>query len=373
MKIKDFAVERYFAKYEFSAQYMLSSSDCDGYSMDYVLSVASADEKNLWESLKLGYTETVGSEFLRKAIKGHYKTIQMDEIVVSSPGEANFILMNVLLNKGDNVICMSPMYQSLYQVSKDLGCSISFWKPHENTGGWHYDITDLKKLISSKTKLIVVNFPHNPTGFSPTIEEYHKIIELARERGITIFSDEMYRYLNHNKETGLPSMCDLYENSISLWGTAKTFGLAGLRLGWLTSKNKGLLKKVEKFKDYLSICNSAPSEVLGTIALNNMDKFVIPNMDKIRFNISLFSEFHKINSRLIDFEEPLSGSTAFIRLKINEPASVFAEKLVKSTGIMLLPSETFEYGKCHARIGFGRKNMPEMLSVFGHYIRERYF
>jgi len=80
-----------------------------------------------------------------------------------------------------------------------------------------------------------------------------------------------------------------------------------------------------------------------------------------------------MNSRLIDFEEPLSGSTAFIRLKINEPVSVFAEKLVKSTGIMLLPSETFEYGKCHARIGFGRKNMPEMLSVFGHYIRERYF
>lgn len=134
MKIKDFAVERYFAKYEFTTQYMLSSSDCDGYSMKYVLDLASANEKKSWENLKLGYTETLGSESLRKAIKQHYKTIELDEMVVSSPGEANFILMNIMLHKGDNVICMSPMYQSLYQVAKELESSISFWKPTEEVG-----------------------------------------------------------------------------------------------------------------------------------------------------------------------------------------------------------------------------------------------
>ena len=134
MKIKEFAVERYFAKYEFTTQYMLSSSDCDGYSMKYVLDLASENEKKSWENLKLGYTDTLGSESLRKAIKQHYKTIELDEIVVSSPGEANFILMNIMLDKGDNVICMSPMYQSLYQVAKELECSISFWKQTEEVG-----------------------------------------------------------------------------------------------------------------------------------------------------------------------------------------------------------------------------------------------
>ena len=191
MRIKDFAVERYFAKYEFAAKYLLSSSDCDGYGMDYVLGLASDSEKQLWENLSLGYTETVGSEFLRNAIKQHYETIQLDEILVASPGEANFILMNVLLNAGDHVICMSPMYQSLYQVAKDIGCNISYWQPTIEQGSWYYNPSDLKNLIQDNTKLIIVNFPHNPTGFSPSVDEFKHIIELARQSGTAIFSDEM--------------------------------------------------------------------------------------------------------------------------------------------------------------------------------------
>jgi len=228
----------------------------------------------------------------------------------------------------------------------------------------------LKNLISKNTKLIVINFPHNPTGFSPNIDDYMQIIELARHHNITIFSDEMYRFLHHENNFNLLSACDLYENAISLWGTAKTFGLAGLRLGWLTSKNKEVLKKVESFKDYLSICNSATSEILGTIALNNIDKFLNPNLEKIKNNIILFEQFHNRNADFLDFLNPNSGSTAFVKLNINEPVLDFAERLVKDTGIMLLPSETFEYGNSYARIGFGRENMKDILDIFENYINQ---
>ena len=367
MNLKDFKVERYFARHEFTAKYLLSSSDCDGYSMNYVLDLASSEEKERWDTLTLGYTETVGSEPLRTAIQQHYTTIGLDEIVVSSPGEANFVLMNVLLHAGDHVICMSPMYQSLYQVAKDLGCAVSFWQASTDNNQWYYDPADLKKLITSNTKLIVINFPHNPTGFNPSLDDYEEIIEIARQSGVTLFSDEMYRFLNHDGHA-LPSACDLYENAVSLWGTAKTFGLAGLRLGWLTSKNKALLKKVESFKDYLSICNSAASEILATIALNNIDQFVIPNVDKIKANILLFEQFHHRHPAFFDFLKPNSGSTAFIKLKIKETAMDFAENLVKETGIMLLPSEAFEFGSRHARIGFGRRNMRQALDLLGVYL-----
>jgi aspartate/methionine/tyrosine aminotransferase len=370
MNLQDFEVERYFAKYEFTAQYLLSSSDCDGYSMNYVLNLASNEEKEHWNTLKLGYTEAIGSEKLRKAIQNHYQTIALNEIVVSSPGEVNFALMNVLLNAGDHVICMSPMYQSLYQVAKDLACIISFWEPSQNQSQWHYNSADLKKLITPKTKLIVINFPHNPSGFSPNIDDYNEIIAIARANGITLFSDEMYRFLHHDNANSLPSACDLYENAVSLWGTAKTLGLAGLRLGWLTSKNKAILKKVERFKDYLSICSSATSEILATIALNNLDKFVKPNLEKIKANIAGFAQFHHRNSDFFDFLKPNSGSTAFIKLKINKPAMDFAENLVKDTGIMLLPSETFEYGNKYARIGFGRENMPKVLAILEEYLHK---
>lgn len=373
MKIKNFEVERYFARYEFTAKYLLSSSDCDGYSMRYVLDHASDAEKQLWENLMLGYTETVGSQFLRKAICQHYQTIQLDEVLVASPGEANFISMNVLLSAGDHVVCMAPMYQSLYQVAKDIGCNVSFWEPTIEQGRWYYNPTDLKDLIKDSTRLIIVNFPHNPTGFSPSVDEFKYIVDLARQRGIAIFSDEMYRFLNHGTSEALPSASDLYENAVSLWGTAKTFGLAGLRLGWITSKNKLFLKEVEAFKDYLSICSSAPSEVLGTIALNHINSFVEPNLAKIRTNILHFEQFHQRNPILFDFPKPTTGSTAFIKLNINESAMDFAERLVKDTGIMILPSETFEYGTSHVRIGFGRKNMPEILDLLEKYLITRYF
>jgi aspartate/methionine/tyrosine aminotransferase len=368
MKIREFAVERYFAKYEFTAKYLLSSSDCDGYPMEYVLSLASPGERECWDNLKLGYTETRGSLELREAIKQHYRTIETDEIVVSSPGEANFILMNVVLSKGDHVICMTPMYQSLYEVARAIGCDISFWEPDQHKENWYYDPAELEKLVRPETKLIIINFPHNPTGFSPSKSDYQRIIEIAKKYNTVLFSDEMYRFLDHDPKGVLDSACDMYDNAVSLWGTAKTFGLAGLRLGWLTSKNKEILQKVEDFKDYLSICNSATSEILATIALNNMDKFVKPNLQKIKRNLELFLEFHQKNTDLFDFSKPVAGSTAFIKLKIKETSLHFAERLVRDTGIMLLPAETFEYGHEHARIGFGRTNFPEILKLFGRYI-----
>ncbi len=370
MKIKNFELERYFAKHEFSAKYLLSSSDCDGIPVQKVLALASEIERENWENLRLGYTESRGGVDLRNAIRPHFKNIAFENILVCSPGEASFSLMNVLLEKGDHVICMSPMYQSSYQVAKSIGCKLIFWKPENFKNKWHFDPSRLKKLVTPKTKMIVVNFPHNPTGFSPSQSDLNDIVSIARKHGIALFSDEMYRFLDHDPQNAIPSACDIYENAFSLWGTAKTFGMGGLRLGWLTSQNNKILDKVESFKDYLSICSSAPSEILGTIALNNMDEFVRPNLEKIKTNIQIFKKFSERNGHFLDFPEPNSGSTAFVKLKIKEDAMVFAEKLVQKTGIMLLPSETFEYGTKHARIGFGRENLPEILGIFEKFIKK---
>ena len=368
MNIKDFSIERYFAKYEFTAKYLLSSSDCDGFPMQYVLDLASNEERKSWETLKLGYTETRGSLGLRKAITQHFQHISVDNVVVSSPGEANFALMNVLLQREDEVICMSPMYQSLYQVAISIGCKLVFWQAEKHNNQWYFDPSRLESLVTPKTKLIITNFPHNPTGYSPNADDWDAIIGIARKNGIALFSDEMYRFLSHDPSNDTRSTCDLYENAISLWGTAKTFGLAGLRLGWLTSRNTEILSKVEAFKDYLSICNNAPSEVLATIALNNQAKFVEPNILKISNNLQLFKSFCERNAHFLNFPLPNSGSTAFVELKIKETALEFAEKLVRDTGIMILPSETFDYGTKHTRIGFGRENFAEILDIFEQYI-----
>jgi aspartate/methionine/tyrosine aminotransferase len=367
MKIDDFKLERYFAKYEFSTKYLLSSSDCDGYGLDYVLNSANKFEMELWNNLKLGYTDSQGSLFLRTAIAKQYSTIVEDDILVMSPGEANFILMNVLLKPGDDVVCMAPAYQSLYQVAKSLGCSINFWQPDNDN--WQYNADDLEKLIKPNTKLIIVNFPHNPTGFLPSNEEVLKIVEIARKNDIVLFSDEMYHQLVHNQEDNIPAFCDLYENAISLWGMAKSFGLAGLRLGWIATKNHKLISEIISFKDYLTICNNAVGEVLSTIALNHKEKFINPNLKKIVKNIDLFSDFQKQHQNLLDFRIPKSGSTAFVKLKTNLTSLEYCGKLVQETGIMLVPAEMFDFGHSHIRIGFGRENFAEILGVWGNYLK----
>jgi aspartate/methionine/tyrosine aminotransferase len=365
MKIKDFSIERYFAEHEFTARYLLSSSDSDGYSMQYVIDQASPEERTRWDTLTLGYTETRGAAALRTAICKYYTSIGEKDVVVLSPNEAIFSLMNVLLQKGDHVICMSPIYQALHEPAESIGCTVSFWLP-ESEVNWYYDPSRLAELITPQTKLIVVNFPHNPTGHLPSSEDWNAIISIAREKNIVLFSDEMYRSLIHDPKDEIPAACDVYENAVSLSGMSKIFGLAGLRIGWLASKNAALLQEIEAFKDYLTICSSAPSEILATIALNNPDKFIDPNIKKILTNIELFKSF-SVGSELFEFYRPKAGSTAFIKLKTAMPALQLANTIVKETGIMLLPSEMFHYGHHQVRIGFGRANLPEILAILEQF------
>ncbi len=369
MRIEPFKLERYFAKYEFSTRYLLSSSDCDGYSLKYVLDCAGERERDLWENLKLGYTDSAGSLFLREAIAAQYRAVSPDNVVVGSPGELNFAMMNVLLEAGDEMICMSPAYQSLYQVAASLGCVVKKWPMTAGPGGAHeFDPETLAGLITPRTKLLIVNFPHNPTGFIPARAQLERIAEIADRHKLVVFSDEMYHQLVHDPADHIPAMCDIYDNAVSLWGTAKSFGLAGLRLGWLAGKRRDVLEKALSFKDYLSICNNAAGEVLACIALCRKEKFIAPNIAKIVKNQRLFGEFARKNSRLIGFHPAKSGSTALIELKSALSAYDYGEKLVTETGIMLVPSEMFDYGCGHARIGFGRENLPEVLAVWQDYI-----
>lgn len=366
MRISDFNLERYFARHEFTARYLLSSSDSDGFEMNYVLEQASAYELKLWEGLKLGYTESGGSSLLREAILQFYGMKTIGNVIVASPGELNFIMMNVLLNSTDHVISISPAYQSLYEIVKSLHCELSYWKP--NPENWEFNPADLEKLVKDNTKLIILNFPHNPTGSYLTTRQLDEIVAIARKHDIYIFSDEMYRKLLLSEMQELPPICDIYEKGISLWGTSKSFGLAGLRIGWMVSQDADFLRKAVAFNDYLSICNSAPSEVLTLIALNHIDEFIPPNIKKIKQNIALFEKFAAEHEIISSFIPPKAGSTSFVELNIKGSSLEFSEKLVKDTGIMTVPGEMFEQEGKFIRVGFGRENFPEVLDVLDNYL-----
>lgn len=370
MNIKDFKLERYFAKYEFTTKYLLSSSDCDGFSLEYILEIADLDEKELWKNLHFGYTDSMGSEFLRYSISKFYDTISINEINVITPGEANFILMNTVLNRGDEVVCIYPAYQSLYEVAKSLGADLKWWKIRDD--GKYY-VEDIEELITKKTKILIINFPHNPTGFIPTYEELRYLIEIAQRNNIFIFSDEMYKGLVYEDSYELPSVCDLYENSAVLWGMSKSFGLAGLRIGWLCSHRNDIMKKVSSFKDYLSICNNAAGEVLAYIALNHSEDFIGINKNKIKKNKNYFNVFCSKYKDLFEYNIPKGGSTALVKQKTGLRSLDLCESIVEQTGVMIIPSEMFDFGNMHIRIGFGRKNFVEALNLVEEYLSNNHY
>ena len=146
--------------------------------------------------------------------------------------------------------------------------------------------------------------------------------------------------------------------------------MAGLRTGWLVCQDQKFIQKVIAFKDYLSICCSAPSEILSIIALNHIDDFLLPNIEKIQHNINLFKTFSENQALISSFTPPRAGSTAFVPLNINSSSLDFSNHLVETLGIMTIPAEMFDHPGKYIRVGFGRQNFHEILPLLKDYIEE---
>jgi aspartate/methionine/tyrosine aminotransferase len=366
MKIEPFALERYFAEHEFEAAYLLGSSDCETMSMAELLELADDDTKEVWGRLRLGYTESAGLPLLREEVAGLYEGVSADDVLVVAPEEGIFVAMNCLLNKGDHAVSIHPAYQSLFEVAAAIGCRVDRWEPDE-AAGWRFDVGTIESLVRPDTRAIMVSFPHNPTGSLPAREEFEKLVGLAADRGIALFSDEMYRFLELDPAARLPSACEISDSAVALFGMSKTFGLAGLRVGWLATRDKALLQRMRRFKDYTTICSSAPSEVLAVIAMRSRNAIAERNMSIIRSNLELLDDFFARQSERFSWVRPPAGSVCFPRMLFDEAAREFAARAVSRAGVMVVPSEVFGC-ESHLRMGFGRKNMPEALARFETFL-----
>jgi len=360
MKIEEFLLERYFARYEFEIPHLLCASDCESFSIEEILKLEEGAE-NKFRKLKLGYTDSQGSPELRDAISSLYENISKQDILAFAGAEEGiFAFMNVVLKPGDHIIVQYPAYQSLFAIAEAIGCEITKWSmdPENN---WNLDFDFLTENINTNTKALVINFPHNPTGSLLSQKKFENIIDIARENDIYLLSDEVYRLLEYDSSTLLPPACDLYDKAISLGVMSKSFGLAGLRVGWTATKDQNLLSDLASFKDYTTICNSIVSEFLASLALRNYRELVQRNLSIIMRNLTFLDHFFD-KTPLMDWVRPQAGPIAFPKLTNNSSSERFCTRLVDKAGVLLLPSSAFMYGDNHFRIGFGRKNMPEALS-----------
>lgn len=370
MKINDFKLEVFFDKYEFTAPYLLTQSDCESMEIGELLRYEPGAEEMLKRSW-LGYTEVAGSAELRNQVSRLYKTISEDGILMHTGAqEAIFAYMNVILEKGDHVISMFPCYQSLYEVAHAEGCEVSPWNLKHDEKGWSIDFNELEALIRPNTKLIAVNTPNNPTGYTFNEEEIKRLCAIAEKHGIYVFSDEVYKGLDLDG-VSKPWVADCYDKAVSLGVMSKAYGLAGLRIGWIATKDKDLIGKMKKFKHYLSICNSGPSEILAVIALKHGDELLTRSKEIIKGNQTIADDFFKRYEHVFQNNRPMAGPIAFHKIKIEQPIEAFCEDLVQKAGVLLLPSSIYSYQGPFFRMGYGRKAFAEGLRVFEQYLIEQ--
>jgi aspartate/methionine/tyrosine aminotransferase len=367
MRPGPFALERYFAEHEFSARRLLSSSDCEPLAMRELLACADDEARELWEGLCLGYTETRGLPMLRREIAQLHVGVDAEHVLEVVPAEGILLAVQALVEPGDVVVVPMPAYQSLHEVARAAGAVIREW--HADPGqGWRFDPATLAELAVG-AKLVIVNFPHNPTGWQPSREEFRQIVAIAEHAGAWLLSDEMYRFLENDPQFGPVSAVEYSPRSVSLGGLSKAFGLPGLRVGWLAIPDSALYERIACAKDYTTICGSAPSEILALIALRARSKLLARSRAIVRENIDAFARWVDLNPEFRHWTHPRAGSVALAELPGEESASHFCSRILRDVGIALAPSHLFGVEDRYIRIGFGRADFQAGLAELERYLR----
>jgi aspartate/methionine/tyrosine aminotransferase len=369
MKLPPFALERFFARHEFKAKFLLCASDCESMSIAELLGMEPGASE-AFGKLGLGYTESPGSPSLRAAISRLYTSIGPENVLVTSGAEeAIFLFMHAALAPGDHLVVHQPCYQSLAEVARTAGCEVTAWQAREESA-WALDPDELPRLVRPSTRAIVLNVPHNPTGFLMSRESFLRTVAFAEARGLVLFSDEVYRGLEHAPAGRLPPACDAGPSAISLGVMSKTYGLPGLRIGWVATRNEDLRARMAELKDYTTICASAPSEFLAEVALRHAESLAERNRGIIADNIRLLDDFFVRHQDIFSWHRPIAGPIGFPRFLPGE-AGGFCRDLVEARGVLLAPGVLFGGPEGCFRIGFGRRSMPEALAHLEMFVEQR--
>ncbi|WP_406260980.1 pyridoxal phosphate-dependent aminotransferase [Actinacidiphila glaucinigra] len=374
-RLPDFRLETYFSRWEFSARHHLTASDAETMTLPELLELADAEDRHAWDTLSLGYTQTYGDPGLREAIAATYERAGADDVICfAGAEEALYLAMQVLLGPGDHAVVVTPNYQAAETVPLSL-CEVT-GVPLDPERDWALDVDRVAAALRPNTRVVSVNFPNNPTGKVIAAADFARLAELCDERGIHLFSDEVYRGLERDPARTLPQAADLSDRALSLNVTSKSLGLPGLRIGWIACRDPRLRSRLERAKHYTTICNSAPSEVLARIALKARDRILDRNRALIAANLPLFDAFFAGFEDLFSWRAPDGGCVAYPRYLGAEGVESFCTGLVEQAGVLLLPSSIYrseltETPADRFRVGIGRRDPAPALEALDGWLRAR--
>ncbi len=353
MKIETFALERWMTRWETVVEFDLAESGIKPLTVDELLRFGGRDESlEAMLGISLGYSEARGTEDLRDLIASLYADVTPDDVLVTTGAiEANFLLFNVLLNAGDHVVAVDPAYQQLQSVPRAIGCDVSLWRLRPEND-FRYDLAELDRLITPKTKLIVINTPHNPTGSVLTPDEQAEVYRRAESVGAMVMGDEAYRWLTlPGREPFAGPVRDIGENGISVGTLSKPFGLPGLRIGWIAATSE-IVQQSWSMRDYVSLSPGKLNDYLATIALRSRDQVFERTQRIAGQNLQTLEAWIHQREDMVSWAAPRGGLLGLLHYNIDMPSFELADQLASESSVMLAPGAAFGY-EHFLRIGIG--------------------
>ena len=372
MDIKTFKVERWMDEYETKCKYNLAETCIDSLTVREVIEMAGLDVEEYMMELadtRLTYSHIGGSPELLNGIASLYSDVIKPKHIIPMHGAigANYHILMTLINPSDNMISVMPTYQQHYSIPESIGAEVRILNLNlEN----HFlpDIDKLKELVDENTRVITMNSPNNPSGSLIPKDVMEQVIEVAKSVDAYVLCDEVYRGISEDGSY-MYSVADLYEKGISVGSMSKSWSMAGVRLGWIVTRDMDLIHRCHERRDYDTISCAVIDDKLAALALANKDKIIERNRDILNTNRKILDDWVNATPEVY-YQKPVAGTTALVYYKKNMPSRELCDRLIKETGVLFTPGECFEMeGAVRIGYAFDSKVLQKGLDLFADFLK----
>jgi aspartate/methionine/tyrosine aminotransferase len=365
MQLKPFVLDVWLDRYEHDIEFNLAASTGPTWSVNDILALADDETRHRFLNHKLVYSRPAGADSLREAI-AEMQNVPVEAVqIVTGASEALLALMWLAAEPGANVIIPQPGFTTFSALPESLGLETRFYRVRRENG-FRIDLDEIKQLADLKTKLILVNNPHNPTGATIGDGEMEALHDFTAERGIQLVSDEVYHPIYHEKQ--MKSAARLPHATV-IADLSKAFSIAGVRTGWMIEHNAQRRQQYWTARAYFSICNTTTGEILSEIAIRKRDVVLGKTQEVATRNLKLLEYFMADHRDVLGWIPPQGGMTAFPWLVSGENDRAFCQAAA-GNGILLAPGDCFD-APSHFRLGFAAAgdNFPKALDRFGAFVK----
>ena len=368
MEVVPAHLEHWMRDYYFNTEVDIGSSGVENFSFGELRQLFNITPDDL-DRIVLCDSRTLGDPELRRAIGNRWANGNAECVMATNgSSEANYLVMHSLLNPGDEVVVLDPSYQQLYSIAETIGCKLKHWRlPAENS--FRPDLGNARHVIGPQTRMIVVNFPHNPTGVSLTPREQEELIELAAGAGAYLVWDAAFAELTYDSPV-LPDPRERYDRSITLGTLSKAYGLPGLRVGWCLAAPE-VLERLVRLRDYTTLALSPLVEHVATRAIENGDLLLQPRLAQAHRNLELVLSWANRHSEFVSVARPQGGVCVFMRIHGVADIEEFCRQLADDYKVLLVPGTSFGQPN-HVRLGFGcsTRELTEGLSRLAEHLEK---